>query len=192
MTPILPCQGLCGRTSRSTASHPLGVSRSVRNARSNLLSCAFQGLFPYFLAYVQLTDEMHDCCESSPGLSLSPCTKAPELTRLRNPLHRASASLLLKSAPLPTCKRGRSSPRIDLYQGVYMLAMSIDIRSRFPFRSFPSMSTTLRHLGTSTLSTWRGLSAFYLEIGPCKTVQPLFILFNLPTHISDSRERHSL
>lgn len=70
-TPILPYQNLCGLTSQPTPSHPLGVSRSVRNVRSNLPLCAFQGLFPYFLTHMQMKDEIHDCCESSPRLSLS-------------------------------------------------------------------------------------------------------------------------
>lgn len=42
------------------------------------------------------------------AISVSPVPKTLELTRSRNLLHRASASPLLKSAPLPTSKRGSS------------------------------------------------------------------------------------
>ena len=47
-------------------------------------------------------------------------------------------------------------------------------------------------LGTSALSTWTRSSAFYLEIGPCKSMQPLLTYFSLPTHILRTPENATL
>ena len=84
-TPILPCQDLCGRTSQPTPSHQLGVSRSARNARSNLRWCALRQLFPYLVAYIQLKTKYTIAANPPPGYLCHPCTKASGADPFKKP-----------------------------------------------------------------------------------------------------------
>lgn len=84
-TPILPSQNLCGRTSLPTPSLPLGVSRSARNARRNLLWYAFQRLLPCLLSYIQLKTKYTVAANPPPGYLCHPCTKASGTDPFKKP-----------------------------------------------------------------------------------------------------------
>jgi hypothetical protein len=63
----------CLWTNNSAKSKPpVGSLEKCAKCSKQFTVVRISGLFPYFLAYIQLKDEIHDCCESSPGLSLSP------------------------------------------------------------------------------------------------------------------------
>ena len=139
-TSILPSQNLCGRTSRPTPSHPLGASRSARNARRNLLWYAFQRLItPCLLSYIQLKTKYTVAANPPPGYLCHPCTKASGT----DPFKKPAAPRKRKSAAE---KRAITHFQEKKFPTLVSSCIKVCIcESRplifvhgFPFRSFPS------------------------------------------------------